>query len=366
MRGTVAQLSILLLATGCSANAVALADLAQAADAIVIGTVTIRSESPTLAAFDIGIDRMLKGAPLQIVHVSHHWNRRSHLLDDPQGTQTINKQFRGIWFLQNTNTSDWEVLPVREPSNTIVSLYWPAAAGSLPAVYQMATNPSLLDTLLFELAAGVEEEGLHPEDLESALESMNSSGTQIVLNHMVQSVMPAFRSYSLAALLKRKQPGILTQLSTMWPSISHDPNRLLVLTTLATSFRDTTAESVRELGALLSNPTTTPELRRSSIRALAAIHTKEAIPFLGQLLSSSDPGEQGQAVFGIGAFANGCPSQTPDNIPTGEFLQFKYPAYRTAQTTAHFVFSLNTPTVSEIAPYVSFWKDWWSHRPELH
>jgi hypothetical protein len=102
-------------------------------------------------------------------------------------------------------------------------------------------------------------------------------------------------------------------------------------------------------------------MRRAAVRALAAMHTKEALPFLATLLDSADPFEQGQGVFGLGAFANGCPPQTPGNVISMDYIKFKNPsAFKTDDTIAHFAFGGNPAADEpEHVARVAFWKAWW-------
>jgi hypothetical protein len=121
------------------------------------------------------------------------------------------------------------------------------------------------------------------------------------------------------------------------------------------------------------------QLRGAAIRAMAAIHTKETLPFLATLLRSGDSGEQFQAVYGLGAFANGCPMNTRDNVVSMAYLQCdETSVYKTADTVANFAFrpaapqqgsSLLSSTSSStlVSPtLVSFWQEWWRSHAELH
>lgn len=101
------------------------------------------------------------------------------------------------------------------------------------------------------------------------------------------------------------------------------------------------------------------------MRALAAIHTKEALAFLASLLNSGDSEEQERAVYGVSAFANGCPIQTRENVVSMAYLQCDQPRpYRTSETIANFGFRPGPP--DEESALASFWKAWWNTQAELH
>ena len=75
----------------------------------------------------------------------------------------------------------------------------------------------------------------------------------------------------------------------------------------------TVAALQQQLAQLADANTTSADLRNAAVWAIAAIHTKESLPFLASLVSSSDPYEQGRGITGLSSFANGCPSETPDS-----------------------------------------------------
>jgi len=157
-------------------------------------------------------------------------------------------------------------------------------------------------------------------------------------------------------------------LEQVWPSISGDPSRENVLSALRNAFRDSTPSSVKQLALLAGMNSTPAELRQAAVWALGSVHSLESLPFLASLLLSSDPSEQVKGVFGLASFANGCPAQTPNNVVSMEYLQFKNPSsYRTAETIANFALGGN-PSAGDAAlgRLVSFWLGWWKNHPELH
>jgi hypothetical protein len=71
------------------------------------------------------------------------------------------------------------------------------------------------------------------------------------------------------------------------------------------------------------------------------------------------------AIIGLSSFANGCPPQTPENLASMEYIQFKNPsAYRTEQTMGAFAFGpVESERESELA---AFWSAWWDqHKAEI-
>ncbi|MEO7144558.1 MAG: HEAT repeat domain-containing protein [Bryobacteraceae bacterium] len=126
-------------------------------------------------------------------------------------------------------------------------------------------------------------------------------------------------------------------------------------------FRATGADSVAALGAAATNSSNPNNaFREAAGHALAAIHTSAALPFLATLLDDSDLNLRVEAVGGMGAFANGLPTQTKAGVPSLSYLQLPASApYKTAATAANLAFGVQAVTANE-ASYLLFWKSWWS------
>lgn len=107
-----------------------------------------------------------------------------------------------------------------------------------------------------------------------------------------------------------------------------------------------------------------PDFRSAAAKALASIHTKEALPYLAVLIDDQDRGLRAEGIGGLASFANGLPVQTPANTTSLEYLQFPpIASYKTGETVAHFVLALPS-TAPDEAAYLSFWKSWWSQNRE--
>ena len=306
--------------------------------------------------FDIAVERVLKGdTALKVVSVVHAWRRRGIVLSENHDATIVNR-VHGLWFLRKAGLQQWDSLPVDGPDGIMSSLYF-AAAQSVPLTYQATSTTDVSDAVAVELAAGIQLAQGDPETFVGATTSMNSSTITNLLSMFLSSPVLKFQIAGISGLLQRGGSEILAQLSRLWPIIEKDSSRSRVLASLRDSFRDQRADSVTQLTLLAASPSV--ELRSSAINALAAIHTKEAMPFLAGLLNSSSPDEQMKGVFGLSAFANGCPMQTPENVASMEYLQFsKVAPMRTKETVNAFAFRRG-PTEQE-AKLVSFWSNWWS------
>jgi hypothetical protein len=90
----------------------------------------------------------------------------------------------------------------------------------------------------------------------------------------------------------------------------------------------------------------------------------ESLPFLASLLSSPAASEQERGIYGLSAFANGCPAQTHDTVVNMSYLQCGTSPYRTADTFAHFAF--RPGTAAQQAALVAYWQNWWNAETALH
>lgn len=354
--------ALLYLALAPAAFPAKISDIVPKADAIVIGAITGGVQSPENLSLDIDVIRTLKGGPVPpVVHISHPWTRVG--IAYPQ-TASISANFLGIWFLKSGGASGFDVLAASGPGGILPGLFWPAVK-TLPPSYEYPAGAALTDAIVFELGAGIESTGRNPETFLYAVESLNTPAVQSVLSRFLKSKVLSFRSAAVAAMLERAQEGSIATLAQVWPSISQDPSRTLVLTALHDAFRDTAPAAVQQLASLASVPAISADLRAAAVNALAAIHTREALPFLATLLQSADTNKRVKGVFGLSSFANGCEPQTPANAVSLAYLQIPASApYETTETVANFAFE-QMPDNQEAA-LVSFWSSWWNEHPELH
>jgi len=109
-----------------------------------------------------------------------------------------------------------------------------------------------------------------------------------------------------------------------------------------------------------------PLLERSAAQALRSIHTKEAMPYLMELLDSSDPGVPGEAMSGICLFVRNAPVLAQQSTSSLDWMQSREPApFRTEQTDSH-CFTSPVPSSWIHASHSTFWKRWWrEHEAEV-
>jgi len=305
--------------------------------------------------FDLQVERVLTGRVASVVHVTHAWHLPAGL---PTGT--LRTPVRGIWFL---SPDQGNVLRVR-PSPAFDGLFVPNGGGTPTGAYAYSPAAPLADMLTFEVASGLDSYGDEPAALLEVLGFDDGPAIDTVLRSFMASPKPGFRAIGLTGLLARSRPGMVSTLTQLWPTIAQDPNRRWVALALRDMWRDLTTGSVAQLVASLNSTSLTGELREPAVRAVSAIHTEEALPFLAGLLVSGDPAERMRGVFGLASFANGCPVQTNANVVSMDYLRCKQASpYKTEETVASFLLVATTP--AQEAAAVAFWQQWWSGHPEL-
>ncbi len=331
--------------------------LRKESDAIVVGSVKTRIEGPGRVTFALAVIRVLQGSvPGPSVNVVHDW---AGLLQGPD--RVINQSLTGLWFLKKRTDATWDVIDSR-PSmyRTILGLFLPAS--DTPPT-PSGTNADLTVRLLEEVTLAFRSgSGLDPEVLVGALDGVQSEAIAAVAPSLLATGDPGSQSAAVAGMLDNQMPDSVSQLVRFWPAIRTVPEKRFVLSALRDNWRDTTPGAVKRLASIAASDS---ELRLAAAAALAAIHTKETLPLLGSLLYDNDPQAQLHGLYGISAFANGCPVKTRERVVTMEYLVCTQPsAYKTAATAGSLVFRPGTP--DQQLEQVLFWRKWWEAKPDLH
>lgn len=336
--------------------------LAQEASAVVVGSVANRMEGPREVSFTIDVERVLSGSvPGPALSVVHPWRG---LLRSPS---RIDQPIRGMWFLKKEASGEsWNVLTASPLGvRTIRGLYLPALLTAPGDPYNYPADTPILDALVYEVTAGVQSSGEEPGILMGAFDGINTPVVLEMLRTCLAAGEPGLQAVGIAGSLQRQAPGAIDHLVRLWPVVSADPQSRYVVSALRDAWRDPAPDAVRQLVSMAATEPVGSELLTAAIWALAAIHTKEALPFLASLLYGASLDEQERSIYGLSAFANGCPPQTRGNIVSMEYLQCDQPsAYKTAETEANFAFRMGT--LDQQPSLVSFWQNWWVSHPELH
>ena len=339
-----------------SASGADLAALGDSSDAIIVGTASALVQTADLVTFDLSVEGVIKGdVTMTVLHIYHPWSRRGVVITGGRSEQPAAMGIRGMWFLKRSPSGGLDVVPANGSDGAVMNLYLPVAQ-SLSTRYTVPANATPLDRAVVEFAAGAEAEGTGVRQAVELLKSVKTSSVATVAAVYLTSPNPSFQAAGLALSVAQNKPNALADLARLWPIVRSDPAVVHIVNALRDSFRDGAPNSVRQLASIANE---FAELRPAALNALAWIHTREALPALAALLQSDDPEEQMRGVIGLSAFANGCPIQTPDNVVTMDYLQFKNVSlYKTPETVAHFAFRRG-PEEQE-RELVAFWRSWWN------
>lgn len=326
-----------------------LLDLEQSADLIVVGEAGGESHPGAPESFLIDVRRVVKGDPALS---GERITVNSSVVQYAAGA--------GIWFLKAAPTG-WQLFPVIDGDVPFFSTFFPGPTGPLPGTWARSPDAPLSDKLASELGAAMEDANPVPAQfifLENGLlDQLKSPVVQLIYRRLSMSAKPAQREAGLGGMLRAGNAAALT--SAAQTPFAFRENGLL-LSTLRREFRATDADSVDALGQLATSPNLSPALRQAASHALAAIHTRAALPYLATLLDDSDAALRVEAIGGMGSFANGLAVQTSGNASTLPWLQRPADApYKTAETLANFGVGRLAIERNESA-YLSFWRAWWS------
>jgi hypothetical protein len=333
--------------------------LADQADAIVAAEVSLGQQTGRSLAFDLLISRTVKGdlVPGSTVSVTGG-NGVSAAISV---NRKLSGQF-GLWFLKRTG-GHWEFLPVIQGGATLeTSGYVPLLKTTSPAGIATVVSPTTVsDRMAVELVA----------TLQSYTDSKQLNPVAQQLYGIVDStVLPALygnlRSSSdiqlkfigLTGLLGGPdEVSALTEIASNVDMITKIRTASLVGVAISGT-RNPDPRTIPSLGKIASSPE--PIVQRWAAMALENIHSRDALPFLAQLLDSPDAMARESAMSGLSRFVDNLPIQTVHNILTGKGVLSQGPTpYRTPETDKYSLSRRQLGSADE-SSYLSFWRSWWA------
>jgi hypothetical protein len=339
----------------------AVADLEQNATLIVVASATVASNG-TANSFLLQVNRVIKGDnALAGSSIIVRWTAASA----DAGAVVPGA---GIWFLQQSSTG-WSLLPVVQGNVPLVMTYFPTSAtGALTTAYAYASTASITDKLASELSSAIESStdagilqlaSLH----DGTLERLQSPVTAVLYQRLSTIGSTQQQALGFAGLVRQGSSAALTSAAKAATAFAAYPveNGILLLS-VRDQFRASDEVSVKALGQIAVDTSANQLFREAAAHALAAIHTKESLPFLARLLSDGDATLRVEAVGGLSSFANGLSTQTASGTPSLAHLQLPAGApYQTPETIANFAMGPQAIEQNE-SRYLTFWQTWWSQQ----
>ena len=333
---------------GSIVGTTSLADLAQAADLIAVGSASGRLQ----------VARVLKGdSTISGTNIAVHWEPRDNVSFTP-----VSVNGNGLWFLKRSS-SGWKVIPIQD-DGIFNHTFIPEPSGPIVDAYAYNATASLADKVASEASAAIESSS-DPAQFSTiyyGLDQLNSPVIQRLYTRLAASNNTSQKILGLSGLIRGGSTPALAAAAKLTASLGNYPLENGVLSNaIRDDFRAIDANSVQVLGQIATGSTGAGTLlREAAAFALRSIHTKEALPYLATFLDDANPGVRAEGIGGLSAFANGLPVQTPANVVSMAYL--KYPAsapFQTDQTKANFAMGLESIAPNETV-YLSFWKTWWA------
>lgn len=337
-------------------------DLQQQSDLILVGTTAGAAVSGTTVNISIVVNRVLKGdATLAGKSIGAQWE--SGRLNALAATGGATKE-SGIWFLRQTKTTTWQVVPAVQGNAELNQVYVPTASGSITSSYTYSQSAAIADKLTSELGAAIENRDgsdilLYALQI-GGLDELNSPVAGQVYQRMATSTAANRKVIGLSGLIRAGNGSAIAAAASAALALSNDPSTGILVMSIRNSFRATDRDSVTAAGSVATDSSQDAVLREATAHALAAIHSVATLPFLATLLDDSNQNLRIEAIGGMAAFANGLAVQTSANVASLSYLQVPDKAtYKTPETVAHLALGRQAIAPNE-ASYRSFWKTWWA------
>ena len=327
------------------------------ADLIVAGDIISGSDAGSQVIMDIAVVRTLKGTVEPGKIIIAQWQSPA----TPSFTSRPVAKHTGLFFLGVTGTAP-TILPVVGGDVRSSDLYIPLPHGDLPVQKTYDAGTALPDRVAAELAAAAG--AVSVDDFAAGLlyleglESIKAASTAIY-ESLAVSPSPHAAAIGIAGLVRSSNPTAPGRVKSEYRAISKSVHFSHVVNGICGYYHSTSPQALAALADLATDTNGEISLRRCSAHALRAVHTKDALSALRQLLDSADQTTRYEAVFGLAAFANNLPIQLPENTANMGFLKSAGDGPFTTTATRS-----NTPSLPEFrgneTKYLTFWKQWWA------
>lgn len=327
------------------------------ADAIVVGEVQSGHMNGTEVTFYLTVTRTIKGEIAKGAALSVSWDSRRY-----RGGGDVGVHF-GLWYLQSSGQDRWTVLPPTEGPTSFSRIYIPLSKSDGPENRGSASKPSNVSQGIAEELSYAVEHSRDPDHLRRAAHGLFDISDEGIRMHTFQNLRMSgdleVKFVGLTGLVMSKDIPALEQIAQNATVIPKLTTSDLVRGAIA-QVRDGSSAAVQALGKIsISNEAV---VQRAAAESLCAIHTREALPFLGNMLESPDMQARELAMRGLSMFVENLPIVTLESIPSQRWRIRQGPArYRTPDTDRYAV--AERPRGMDPAQekeFLTFWKSWWN------
>lgn len=333
--------------------------LEEVADVIVVGRSNNLVQNGSDVEFSLTIDRLIKSNnSLPASSIDVVWQDATSF--NARLSENAPLPGFGIWFLRRLEDR-WQVIPVL--GATFEDIYFAVPSGPISLAYAYDSSASPHERLVAEISNAIESRTI-PARLRTLLfsallEGLDSPILKILYDRLASSPSVDDRLFGLSALIRTGDGAALEPAVQYRDELPDHPAATVLLMSIRDFFRESDSGSVQTLGEIALDLSMDLSVRLAAAHAVASIHTRESLPFLGMLLDAPELDLRVEAVGGLGAFANGLAIQTRANTVSLAYLQLPEDApYRTQDTVAHLAFGRQAIEADETR-YTTFWADWW-------
>lgn len=323
---------------------------------VFLGTIESTVASAPPARFTIRVDEVVSGQVASKAIVRASWP------GSLVGSRTVSAGYQALWFLRQTSSVAWEILPIgglkapifasvlAVPPVTGQGARVPSPSGCYEAVLRiLGSNAEYVDRSLLYFTAMETLLGEDPPPMSAA-----GPGFTKMLDTISQSPSPTTKALALGAGIRRGEIRALTQLADQSSAVDQSKAGHHVRFAVS-AWRSSDPEGLAALGRL-ANDVGGSSLNHSAAEALMMIHTKGAVPQLVRMLTSKDVALRGMGIRGLSMFVRGVPILTPESIRTMKYLDEK-PSEYWDPGIAPYISITSLPPEREAA-FVNAWTSW--------
>jgi hypothetical protein len=343
-------------------SAITITDLLKGSDTVVVGTPTSFSDHDDGTLINISIMSWLSSPPPgATATIDVLWTARADIRQTWAKVRAATGP--GIWFLKNIN-GVYSPVVVRATGNRppgFPDLYFEAApsgqcAGSFAYAYDAAVAEKI--ALKMACAASIEKTNEQPGSMVEATRGLGTSPrVHDALTFLSEMPFSRPKAIGIAGLLNANDPAGITALSNHVTEINQADLDRVVAGVLYAYWRNPASTAVTGLGQAATAPSASGMFLKSAATALAAIHTRDTVPYLAQLLDSNNSDIQIEAILGLVQFVNGYPVRTRENVINGAAIMPSATPYSSDASWKQYAVGRNAST-SDVHQAALFWKGW--------
>ncbi len=269
-----------------SAGATSLATLISSTDGVVVGTEFNPTQVDHAFTFHLTVDRVLSGNVPNGTTLNVVWNSRTNA----PARKPLTFLSRNM-VLEEGADGDWECISAGSTGNAefFPELSLPVSDAVLPAelAYDPAATP-LEDQILLEMVAASPEARPNRWVLLTVASGMRTPGALRAFRYVAKSKTLDQAVMGSTLLLQTGDASALLGVEALAAQLTPEVSGSLgLVNTVKFLFQSTDPVVIASLGRMATSDKTDPSLRDASASALARIHSAEAVPWLGSLLSSN-------------------------------------------------------------------------------